>query len=502
MNLDLKHYLSFIVGQALGIICSILAMALLARILGPEGLGRWAMITAAATLFHLIFINWIQQDPFLRFGKEEWIKTGGVRDTWSARLPLIILGLLITFLALIATPREWIGRLFLLTRTDQLLTFAFFICITISIEIQTLLQITGRMTQLALIPAGIAATSALFYLGLRLAHLSSHQVGISLLGTLVLTLALWIGFGVYDLRPSFIRLPRWNKDVAKTMLAYAWPIWPATLLGYCLNWGNQIIIKRLFSNHDVGLYQAAFQVHSQVVSLAVPYSTIVLPRLIGKHLEDPTVMRRYIHSIAPSAFCLWLLAMIPMITLLPFLFIVVYGHSFSLSLPILNVLLMATPLCALGQIYTVLYSVQGKMDKVLWILAFMLTVYLLATWIILPSASIAGIAGAFSAAFMVAQYATFYYQHRVLHEPALKVNVLFLSALIFSLGQLTLHSAELRAAWGAVSLGLLIYVARNIAAVDEGVLRNILTGRLHPLGSFLIKIIVPPEQRASERLGD
>ena len=381
MNTDLKHYLYFSICQAGRIVLATIAMAILARFLDPSGLGRWTMLMAAATLFHTLFANWLQQDPFLRFGKQEWVQTGSLRNTWGVRLPLLSAGGL---LCLLAFTLFWpsIKNFFQLSQADGLLAFGYYVCLVISLDMQTLLQITGRMDRLALGPALIAAGSVPLYYGLWLSRLPGHRVEISLFGTLILTLLIWMGVGWKDFWRSHPGFSGWDTPLAKTLLRYAYPILPTTMLGYCVNWGNQMLIHRSFSNHEVGLDQSAFQVHGLLVSLAIPFTTILLPRLIDRHLADPTAMKRFVQSNAPTLFCLWLLSVIPAVAVLPWFFIRVYGASFSGGIRPLTALLVGTPFCALGQIYTGLFSVQGKLGKVFWIFLTMVSVNFLAAWIL------------------------------------------------------------------------------------------------------------------------
>jgi O-antigen/teichoic acid export membrane protein len=314
----------------------------------------------------------------------------------------------------------------------------------------------------------------------------------------VITVTLWLLLATSKIRFSFKGFS-WDITLAKEILGFAWPILPATILGYIVNWGNQVLIRHFFTTHDVGLYQSAFQVHSLIVSLAVPFTTIILPRLLDRHLEDPTVMKRYIDSIAPTLFCLWVLAMIPVISILPSVFRIVYGHQFLDSLPALTALLAGTLFCALGQIYTVLYTVQGKLGKLFWILAIMVTINMVFAWII-PSPqtiSIRSIALAFSLAFVVSQFLTFYYQHRSLAGRGQKMMALLAACALFSLGESKIFNPLYRLGWGLFGLFMIMGTARLARAVEPSLLYRLFIGRLETAGKWLQVCLVPKEERAS-----
>ena len=490
MNTDLKHYLYFAVCTVGRVVCSTVAMAILARFLDPSGLGRWTLLVAAATFFHSICANWLQQDPFLRFGKEDWTRTGNLRRTWGVRLPLLTVGILLSLIGFTLL-WPWFKTFFQLSQPDGLLAFAYFMSLVISLEVQTVLQITGRMDRMALAPALIAAASVPLYFVLWRSQLPSHRVEISLFETLLLITLIWLAVGtpeVLKTRPSF---SGWDRSLAHAMLVYAAPILPTTALGYLMNWGNQVLIHRSFSNHEVGLYQSAFQVHGLMVSLAVPFTTILVPRLVDRHLEDPTAMHRFVRSVTPTLFCLWLLAVIPAVVILPALFVRVYGASFSEGVAPLTALLVSTPLCALGQIYTGLFTVQGRLGKMFWIIFAMVAVNLLGAWVLVPHdrITVQTVALAFSAGFSLAQFLMFYYQHRVLREPATKGLALMAALLIFSIGQIFIPGLLARLGWGIFGIVLLIGTARWSAAVDRDVLNRLFAGRLEPLGQTLDRLL-------------
>ena len=67
MNSNAKKY--FLLGGAklLKVPLSIILISLLSNLIGPEGIGKWAMVVAISTFFHSILLNWTQA-PFVRFG--------------------------------------------------------------------------------------------------------------------------------------------------------------------------------------------------------------------------------------------------------------------------------------------------------------------------------------------------------------------------------------------------------------------------------------------------
>lgn len=491
MNTDLKHYLFFSMSQVLRVLLSMITMALLARRLGPTGIGHWSMIIACATLFHLVLANWLQQDSFLKFGKEEWSRTQSVVDTWNARLLLVLPGLLIAGFLLLGFPWTHVRSFFELDQRDGILVLGFFLSLWLSIEVQTWLQITGRMASLAFAPIWIAGLCIPFYALLYVKDFSIPALPLALGGTILITISVWGGLWISNLT-RFSWHFHWLPQKAWDILHFSSPILPMTLLSYVVNWGNQVLIQKLFQPQDVGFYQSAFQIHFLLVSLAVPLTTIILPRLIDKQLEEPGIMKRYVRDIAPTLFCLWLLALIPCITFLPTVFVWVYGRSFLNSIPLLAILLSGTIFCGLGQIYTGLYNAQGRLSPILWIVLTTVSLNFLIAWIWVPAGnhSLTRAAVCFSAFYVLAQYLLFYNQHHHLKESAFKLIALIAGTLLFSLGQSVLLSLGWRLVWGAACWMMLVLIIRGTRAIDVPTLKQLFTGRLSPLGNSLLRLLV------------
>ena len=179
-------------------------------------------------------------------------------------------------------------------------------------------------------------------------------------------------------------------------------------------------------------------------------------------------------------------------TVLPWLFRGVYGTAFSEGVGPLTALLMGTPFCALGQIYTGLFTVQGSMGKIFWSIFAMVALNLTIAWVLVSRgrANVQSVALAFSAGFLAAQFLMFYFQHHALQEPVLRMGTLLLTTAVFSGGQFLLPGGWLRVLWGLLSCGALIVAVRMTQTVDKTLLENLFEGRLAPGGRGLAFLLV------------
>lgn len=490
MNQDLKDYIFSVFCQGARVIFSALGMAILARSLGPEGLGRWALMIGTGTLFHIIFINWIQQDSFLRFGKEEWVQSHSVSQAWNARFLFIFPGVILSSILILWDPFGLIKNLYGLSSAEKTLAFGLFFSLVFNIEFQTLFHISGKIKKLAFIPVIIAGFSSVLYLGIWTSIHMDNRLIISFSGMLAVTTLTWAIFGGIDLSQFKLKFEKCDILLTKKMVHYGWPLLPAAAMGYLMSWGNHIIIQKYLTTRDVGYYQSAFQIHSLVVMIAVPLTTIIVPRLIAKNIEDSTIMKRFITSTVPTLFLFWILLMIPMIIILPAAFVRIFGSNYNAAIPLLKILLCSTPLCALGQLYTGFYNVQKKLGAILIIAiaGAILNIGIALTFI--RNGGIHAVTIAFTISFITSQLLMCFYQHWNLRTSVLKICLLILLLAIFLIGQTLLLSLFWRVVWGISQTLLIIIFSRSFKLANPDTILNLFERRLKNIGNYLVKIFV------------
>ena len=167
MQSQLIHFFSLTGGKILRIPLVVLSTSLLARIVGPEGVGQWAMILAVATLFHSCLINWTDSSN-VRFGCKEWVLKNRLANTWSARWPLIAAGTCLASALTIFQPFSFLEKLFNLPPSWWPLLLMFVFGEWFRFESQSIARVTGKIGRLTLIPiwvdlATIAFLATIFF---------------------------------------------------------------------------------------------------------------------------------------------------------------------------------------------------------------------------------------------------------------------------------------------------------------------------------------------------
>ena len=464
-------------------------MALLARLVAPEGLGQWAMVGAATNVLHALLINWTQAAS-VRFGREEWTRQHSIASTWSGRWPWLLLGGLLATAVLWILPATGVGAFLGLSPGWRWLMIGHFATLWLAAEVQSLLLAMTRFYTLAALPLVVTAVS-LLYLWTLQAREEAGGLSVVLGGVVAVAVVVW-GAALFRLLSemrAFKGFPT-RQGLAQT-LRYGWPMIPGFAVGYLSNWGDHLLIKWFFSNREVGLFQAAYQTIIVVLGLATPLTNLLLPRLIDQSVQEPAIGRRYVTRIFPTLMSFWGFMCLPLVALLPDVFGFVFGSAFSDARPIVAALSVAVPGAALSTMYSPLFSLQGRLERSVGILVIMIVVNVTGSLLLLPLLGPLGAALSTAASYLSAQHLYVLEQHRHLGLPRAPILLQADLLIVFVAAMAWAHdSMALRLA--LCTTGLLVFLAhlRHSRAVDEATLRSLLAGSGSGLTSVAVKLLV------------
>lgn len=491
MNKYTRHFILFACARGISLLVLFLNSALIGRILGANGFGQWTMIVAASTMLHNVFFNWTYASG-LRFGCEEWVKDGSLSRTWAARYPLLLIGLLITLLLLVLQPMNWLNSLFSLHADLWWLVLAFALSLWITFEMQTALQASGRMTLLALFTP-VTALFTLIFLSSLIIFPSSVKTPVWVVsGQVTITFFVCAALLLQGQKKPLFRWRSPDAAEIKRHVRYGWPLLPTFLVGYVSMWGNYSILQAYHSSREVGLFGAAYQIMLGVISLNGILITIVLPRLIAKNTESRQATREYFINVVPTLFCLWALATIALIAVIPSVFILLFGSQFTESRPILLILFAVIPTSILPHVYTVLFNIQQRLSRELFYSFIGMLGCLIVSFCLIPVIGGRGAAAGVIAALLISQVYTMWDQHRFMKVPLRRMGILYSATLSLSVLQCAAGGNILaRLVWSGVSICVLILLFRKLRTVNPDLLNIVFSGRLSRIGGFLKKVLVP-----------
>ncbi|WP_416897837.1 MAG: lipopolysaccharide biosynthesis protein [Minwuia sp.] len=410
MNRDLLNTVTLAAARGLKIPVTIVSTALLARLLGPEGVGVWAMVMAAGALLHSAFMNWTHAIA-VRFGCEEWERRRSTRATTAIRVPLLAGGAALSAAVLLFVPAAWVERLFSLSGDDLWIVLAYTISVWMVAESRSVMQITSRFRQLAFIPIAVELAGAILLGAVLLFGENPDRY--------LLLAALAAAMAVTALVPTVVEwfrtLNRSDRPEPLTLrdgVIYAWPLIPSFILGYISYWFDHLLLQAFFSSREVGIFQVGYQLMILLASLSAPIATVVLPRLITRQMADPAAVDRFVRDVIPTVIVLWFPLVSAAVAIAPAFVVPLYGAEFAEAEPVLAVLCAAVPGTILTSLYGTLFSLQGRFGWVTVYLGVMAAVNVGLSFALIPSMGIMGAAIGTSAAYLVSQAVYVADQHR------------------------------------------------------------------------------------------
>jgi len=486
VNRSLRDYASLVLSQGVRIPLGILSMTILARLLGPDGLGKWSMGIAVATLFHAALLNWTQSSH-IRFGREEWVERRSLSGTWAARWPFVVAGLLFSSVALLLNPGNWLTTISGLGDGWGGLVLLCLFSLWVSAEAQSLLQVTDRIGLLAMLPSVVGFATAGYYASLLATDVRSPAIVLA--GFAGIQIVVWgvTWLALYRKAGRFAVAPR--SAAVRTHLRYAWPMLPGFAIGYASNWGDHLLLQHFFTSREVGLFQSAYRPMLLIVGLATPLTTVLLPRLIAQQMADLGAETRFVRKVVPTITSLWAFLLAPAIALLPWGFQTLMGDSFAPAVPILLVLCIGVPACVLTNLFTVLFSVQKRLGRSVLLVLAMTGVNLGLSVALLPILGPIGAAVGTAASYLLVQFLYVWDQHRYLKISALPMLGLFFWLTTYSVVQALLGAGgpewatlTIRVGWTAAWMVGLLLIVRRGRLVDPDVLDRMFTGSLSQAG--------------------
>lgn len=337
---------------ALGFITSVL----LARALGPAGLGTFAVLGVLVTLTGAVADVGLSNAAVRRVaavwpGEPQAAVARGRAFFW-VRTALALATAVVAGL-LVASPA---GAALHLPRDPLLIWLAVLgvPATALSGAATTLLQATGRFGRLALVPLANAALTTLLaaLLALRGWLTLPTALGVLGIGTSLAALALarrllgsgWLSWALPDRQALRVE--------ARHLLGFGVWIWLASLLGLAAGHLDLLLVNRWSDPAGVGAYALAVSLASKVEIANHSLYTVLMP--VAAALRGRSATRRYVRqSLLRGAAVA--LALLPLAALARPLIALVYGSAYSGATPLVRGLLvvalldlLATPLLLLA----------------------------------------------------------------------------------------------------------------------------------------------------------
>jgi len=343
-------YMSLLSGNLFLIPLGIASVALITRILGPEGFGYITIFNLVTTFVVMVTTNWTAPS-LVRFGREEYDQQRKLNHTFWSRT-IIITPCLLIGVAIIYLYRSFISDYMKMPFGAVWLVIGSALILTARTYLDYILQAIHRMkayaaTQIVFVAAFIVGL-ILIYVG----FFPKTYFTVIIVG--LITNAIIVMLLTFLLIPLRVLSPvKTNRRVLREVFSFSYPLMVGNLAAYVVNWIDVIVIKHFFSMSDVGGYQLAYNIFNFLGGLIGSVTVLMTPILVSflAAKRDDLVLR-YSTRLVPQGFLLWTTMIGVVLSICPQIFRIVFGEGFSASAIYFQFLAIGLVLNSLANFYS------------------------------------------------------------------------------------------------------------------------------------------------------
>jgi O-antigen/teichoic acid export membrane protein len=282
----------------------LVASALAARLLGPEGYGVLALLLSVVQLFYAVGVQW-SMAPLVRFGREALIKEGRAGAAFWTWVPLAAGSLAVAAAVAAAAWPFAAAYAGVSARTSLLVMVVVLLAVTaVSGAVDQLLQMSGKMAGYALGQplARLFLAGALAAVAVAGGRVTAGVIA----GMMAAGLALQVAVRLPLLEGRFFRPASADISLASRMASYAAPLVLGYTAAYVSNWVDVVFLRAFRPIAEVGVYQVAYQGFLAALVPLSAMSALALPVLLGwRAAGDADGTWWFLERLLPRVAILW-----------------------------------------------------------------------------------------------------------------------------------------------------------------------------------------------------
>jgi O-antigen/teichoic acid export membrane protein len=412
------------------------------RLFAPEIVGQFGLISMVASLVQSIGFVWLS-NALIRFGREEYIQTGGVRQTFRVRLILlsaIWLATLLGFAMLYYFAHDllstWTGL-----SGQYLWTVPLFITLgVLGAELSGYLRVFGKYTQLA----GATLVNQVFYVVVLIplyTYLGAGGIGWLIALAIGGYLSQWLYLLLWLKQDDFrLGIKPGAKDALLRTVTYSVPAIGTSVLSYVYRPIELSLIRQFVSIGAVGLFDTASHLNTVLSRFVMSFSNLMFPILQGlRATGNSEMMCRYYQKVVPQVTVLFALFVSGCLVCIPRLVLLLLGEQYH---PAIGAFLIL----AYGEIPHMTTALQSSFSAVydrtiqaFWVLVLQYFFALGCYFVLIPRIGIEGAAWGWASAYLASAFLLTHYVSREFGAYRRAYLAVGLSAI---LGMLALFLAE------------------------------------------------------------
>ena len=469
-NKDIKNSFfdySSLVGSNIGIILlSFISIPILVRILGASEYGKLNLFFMICQITFVTMVGWTFTAG-VRFGKEEFMKSGKVNETFWARAALSFpfymaaIALFILFRAPIA---RYVGF------NGSNTTWLFIVYVGLFWLINSFHNVFKATSRMKLYASMEIVERLIFVLILVVVFLTKSPV--SLIIAVMIYLAKQIAVIVYFLcvnklkvfYPVTIKAP-----LIKSLLTYSAPLFMVAVSIIVMGWVDIFVIKLFLGTREVGLYSLSYKLIEYLRMLSTHTATIILPILISFYVaKKEPLIKDYVKRDIPQMAFFWALFISVVMMALYFSFDFIFGKEFDFAIDSFMILALGLSVFILFSLHRPIIHVYKLTSRIFFITLAALAVNVILDFVLVPLLGINGAALATVCSIFVIAVLQMRVTSRHLK---LKVAGQFLPCLIVMITFIAFQVLKPKGIWAAFPV-ILIFCASILFAKLSGIFKK------------------------------
>ncbi|WKJ88633.1 flippase [Methylomonas montana] len=334
-----KNTLWMMIEQVLRIIAGLLVGIWVARYLGPEQFGLFSYILAFTSIFSgmaRLGLDGIMVRELVnqRDQRDIYLGTAFWLELIGAFIVIAIIIIIVPFTSNDATTNFFI---FIITAG---LVFQSFEVVEYYFQSQVLAKVVSickviQLTLSSLIKVYLVMTNAELFL----------FVLVTLFDSLTLATCYFIAYSFHE-KPSFFKC--FDITIVKKLIKDSWPLTLSSIVVMIYMRINQIMIKDMLGEYEVGIYSAAVRLSEAWYFIPVMITSSIFPAILNAKKSNEELYNQYLQRL--YTFMVWLAIgiAIPMTFLSDWLIAFLYGEAYKDAGPIFMILIWVGVFVNLG----------------------------------------------------------------------------------------------------------------------------------------------------------
>lgn len=424
-------YAALLTGRATSIALLAAVMVLITRLLGPAGYGKFAIYLTIGQLFFLLAVSW-SASGVVRYGREEFIKTGGIARTFWARNCFLILFLALSTIVIYGLWGRLLDGLGLSTwlahalpwDNEGILDFLRPGGITRYIGIDELTAVLLVVTVVTLAAEDytsrvLQSTNHIQFFGFSATI--AHTVTVGLLVVVLVVrpsqvtffvilsyiagrwAATVVGFWRTGL-PRFLPV-RIDPAYVRLIWLFSYPLILGSACTYLISWAPLMVVKGYLSEAEVGNYGVAQQGLNVLRQIPLTLTALAVPMVLTFRVEGhDSFSRRFIETVIPGAAFLWSLGLVPVAFAARYVIPLLFSHQYVDAILPFKVLCISLAFSGFNALYAAIYLNYDIVRQSTVVSVILAVLNIFGAILLVGRFGLSGVAWAGSAAFALSAF--------------------------------------------------------------------------------------------------